>query len=250
MTPFASASTRRSFVAVAVLAAACSGANLVRAQSTKPAPWHPKPAGTAVTAPAPAASYDTLRTPDEPPVRTMPLPPGVTPTIDAMYQPSVADSILPFVPYYAELRTTEQLTGYLGALRQGSAERLYPVLLADQTVHAEFDAGPAPSHVAIFILVPWFGKILPLPSTEATLALKVDGGPEQKFKLLFAPGPNLYTTGQRPLPVSNPGLTIVPVSAGRHKIEVKIKDLNAQYAFLMMGQPVMSPLPILRGNDR
>ena len=247
MNPSASRPPRRIALIVVLAAAAFALAPAVRAQGTKPAPWQPKPGGV-VTA-APEAAYDTLRH-ELPTERRMPLPPGVTPTFDLMYQPSVADSILPLVPYYVVVRTVEQLTGYQGALRQGAPERLFPVVMADQTLHAEVDAGPTPSHVAVMTIVPWFGRILPLPSTEATLVVKVDGGPEQKFKLLFSPGPNLYITGQKPLPLSNPGLTIVPLPAGRHKIEVRIKDLAAQYAFLSLGQPVMTPLPVIRGSQR
>jgi hypothetical protein len=198
--------------------------------------------------PAPPEAYDTLRT--APIDRSMPAPPGVTRTLDLFYQPSVPDSILPLVPVYREVHPEESLTTYIGALRQDSPARPYPVVLNNQTVHVSVDGKEGQSHLAVVLMVPWFGKIGALPMTELTLSAKVDGGPEQKWKLMFTPGPVFYIPGQRPLPVSNPTLVTLPLAPGRHRVELKIKDLEAAYAFLLLGQPRLTPLAVERVHSR
>ena len=175
-----------------------------------------------------------------------PFPPGVTRSLDLLYQPSVADSILPLVPLYRELSTDEVLSAYEGALRQDLPVRAYPVILDKQTVHAKVDGREGQSHLAIMLMVPWFGDIYPLPSTQATLVVKLDDGEETKWKLQFAPGPNLYIPTQRPLPVSNPTMIVVPLPPGPHRLRLQLKDLPAQYAFLMIGQPVLTPPAVVR----
>lgn len=200
------------------------------------------------SAPAPPESFDTLRT--APADRPMPAPPGVTRTLDLSYQPSVPDSILPLVPLYREVRTDESLTTLVGALRQDLPVRPYPIMLNNQTVHASVDGLEGQSHLAVVLMAPWFGKIGALPLTELTLIAKVDGGPEQKWKLMLTPGPVLYIPSQRPLPVSNPTLVTLPLAPGRHRVVLKIKDLEAAYAFLLLGQPRLTPLAIGRAYER
>ena len=204
---------------------------------TKPAPWKPgssAPAVSTETVPA-----ETLYTAP----RDVPMPflPGVTRSLDLLYEPSVADSILPLVPLYREVMTDEVLSAYEGALRQDLPTRAYPVLIKNQTVHAKVDGLNGQSHLAIMLMVPWFGDILPLPATEATLVVKLDDAEETKWKLQFAPGPNLYIPTQRPLPVSNPTMLVLPLPAGPHKVKIQLKDLRAQYALLLLGQPVLTP---------
>jgi len=204
---------------------------------TKPAPWKPgtsAPVTTSETGPA-----ETLYTaPRDVP---MPFAPGVTRSLDLLYEPSVPDSIWPLVPLYREVATDEVLSAYEGALRQDLPTRSYPVILGNQTVHASVDGRAGQSHLAIMLMVPWFGDILPLPSTQATLVVKLDDAEETKWKLQFAPGPNLYIPTQRPLPVSNPTMLVLPLTAGPHKVKIQLKDLKAQYAFLMLGEPVLTP---------
>jgi len=145
------------------------------------------------------------------------------------------------VPLYREVMTDEVLSAYEGALRQDLPTRSYPVLLNNQTVHAKVDGQSGQSHLAIMLMVPWFGDILPLPATEATLVVKLDDAEEIKWKLQFAPGPNLYIPTQRPLPVSRPTMVVLPLAAGPHKVKIQLKDLRAQYALLLLGQPVLTP---------
>ena len=212
-----------------------------RAQDSKPPkPWTP---GQHVeVAPAPAAGYDTLRA--VPADHPMPTPAGVTRSLDLMYQPSVPDSIVPLVPVYRELHTDEALSAYVGALRQDLPVRPYPVLMDNQTVHATADGLEGQTHVAIMLMVPWFGKIMPWPYSKARLVYKVDDGKEQTTELMFTPGPNFYIPSQQPLPVSNPTLVTLPLAPGRHRITIKLKDLDAAYAFLLLGQPQLTPAAI------
>jgi len=212
-----------------------------RAQDTRPPkPWTP---GQHVEAlPAPAAGYDSLRT--VPADHPMPTPAGVTRSLDLMYQPSVPDSIVPLVPVYRELHTEEVLSAYVGALRQDLPVRPYPVLLENQSVHAAVDGLEGQSHLAIMLMVPWIGKMMPWPYSKAKLVYKVDDGKEVTTELMFTPGPNFYVPSQRPLPVSNPTLVTLPLAPGRHRITLKLKDLDANYAFLLLGQPQMTPAAI------
>ena len=175
-----------------------------------------------------------------------PFPPGVTRSLHLLYQPSVADSILPLVPLYRDVPTDEVLSAYEGALRQDLPVRAYPVVVNNQTVHAKVDGREGQSHLAIMLMVPWFGDIYPLPSTQATLVVKLDDGEETKWKLQFVPGPNLYIPTQRPLPVSHPTMIALPLPAGPHKVKIQLKDLKAAYAFLMLGEPVLTPPAIAR----
>ena len=41
--------------------------------------------------------------------------------------------------------------------------------------------------------------------------------------------------------MSNPTLVTLPLAPGRHRITLKLKDLDASYAFLLLGQPQLSP---------
>jgi hypothetical protein len=220
-----------------VLAAAFLLAAVSAFAQTKPAPW--KPGTSAPMTSSAAGPAETLYTaPRDVP---MPFPPGVTRSLDLLYQPSMPDSIWPLVPLYREVPTDEVLSAYEGALRQDLPPRSYPVLIKNQVVHAHVDGREGQSHLAIMLMVPWFGDILPLPATEATLVVKLDDAEETKWKLQFAPGPNLYIPTQRPLPVSNPTMLVLPLTAGPHKVKIQLKDLKAQYAFLMLGEPVLTP---------
>lgn len=239
---------------LAVLAAAAllaTAAVSARAQGAKVKPWTPPAPGQASTtpqsAPAPAAAYDTLRTaPLEGP---LPTPPGVTRSFDLLYQPSVPDSLWPFVPRYREVATDEVLTTYVGALRQGLPVRPYPVILDKETVHATVDGLEGQSHLAIMLMVPWIGSIMAQVETRATLAVKMDDGPEQKWKLQLTPGPILYVEpASRPVPVSNPTLLMLPLPPGKHRVKLQLKDLDAPYAYLLLGQPILSPPALARSR--
>ncbi|MEP7027640.1 MAG: hypothetical protein ABI960_03505 [Candidatus Eisenbacteria bacterium] len=233
--------------AVLALAAACAVALAMPARAEGPKPWTPKsPGSQGVSAPAPAAAYDTLRTP--PSDRPLPTPAGVTRSLDLRYEPSVPDSLLPLVPLYREIKTDETLSVYLGALRQDLPVRPYPVVEDGQTVHATVDGLDGQSHLAIVLMVPWFGDILPKPYALGSLVVKVDDAPELKSKLMFTPGPVIYVPGQRPLPVSNPTLVTIPLAPGRHRVQVKLKGLEAAYAFLLLGQPRLTPPAIERAR--
>ena len=212
-----------------------------RAQDTRPPrPWTPGQHVEAAT--APTAGYDTLRT--LPADHPMPTPAGVTRSLDLMYQPSVPDSIVPLVPVYRELHTDEVLSAYVGALRQDLPVRPYPVLVDNQTVHVTVDGLDGQTHVAIMLMVPWFGKIMPWPYSKTKLMYRVDDGKEVTTELMFTPGPNFYIPSQRPLPVSNPTLVTLPLAPGRHRVTLRLKDLDAAYAFLLLGQPQLTPAAI------
>jgi hypothetical protein len=230
-------------------AAALLLAAAVRAPAADPAPkpWKPGAAPASI-APGdmPAETLKTVPVLETDAPKTMPFPPGVTRSLDLMYQPSVPDSILPLVPLYRQVVTDEVLSAYIGALRQDLPVREYPVIMGNQTVHVSVDGREGQGHLAIMLMVPWFGDIYPLPATEATLVAKVDDGSELKWKLQFAPGPNLYIPSQRPLPVSNPTMLTLPLPAGPHRVRLQLKDLKAQYAFLLLGQPVLTPPAIAR----
>jgi hypothetical protein len=222
----------RWFAAAALLLAAPAFAQ------GKPAPWKPGTSPAPITSPAAGPAESLYVAPRDMP---MPFPPGVTRSLDLLYQPAVPDSILPLMPVYREVATDEILSTYEGSLRQDMPVRSYPVLIKNQVVHAQVDGREGQSHLAIMLMVPWFGDVLPLPATEATLVVKLDDGEETKWKLQFAPGPNLYIPTQRPLPVSNPTMIALPLPAGPHKVKIQLKDLKAQYAFLLLGQPVLTP---------
>jgi hypothetical protein len=211
-----------------------------RAQEMKPKPWTP---GQHVeVAPAPPAAADTLRT--APADHPMPTPAGVTRSLDLLYQPSVPDSIVPLVPLYREVHTDELLSAYVGSLRQDLPVRPYPVVLGDQAVHATVDGLEGQSHLAIMLMVPWIGKILPWPYGKTKLVYKLDDAKEVTTEVMFTPGGNFYIPSQRPLPVSNPTLVTLPLAPGRHRITLKLKDLDPPYAFLLLGQPQLSPQAI------
>jgi hypothetical protein len=65
-------------------------------------------------------------------------------------------------------------SGDPGALRQDLPTRPYPVMINNQTVHVSVNGLEGQSHLAIIVMVPWFGEILPLPATQATLGVKLD----------------------------------------------------------------------------
>ena len=219
----------RWFAAAALLLAAPAFAQ------GKPAPWKPGTSPAPITSPAAGPAESLYVAPP------MPFAPGVTRSLDLLYEPAVPDSILPLVLQYREVATDEVLSAYEGALRLDLPTRAYPVLIKNQTVHAQVDGREGQSHLAIMLMVPWFGDILPLPATEATLVVKFDDAAETKWKLQFAPGPNLYIPTQRPLPVSNPTMIALPLPPGPHKVKLQLKDLKAQYAFVLLGQPVLTP---------
>jgi hypothetical protein len=104
---------------------------LRRPSSCRPPPLLPRPSprhGSPGTS-APAVSTETVpaetlyTAPRDVP---MPFSPGVTRSLDLLYEPSVADSILPLVPLYREVMTDEVLSAYEGALRQDLPTRAYP----------------------------------------------------------------------------------------------------------------------------
>jgi hypothetical protein len=87
------------------------------------------------------------------------------------------------------------------------------------------------------------------PETRATLDVKIDDGPEQKWKLQLTPGPVLYVEpASRPVPVSNPTLLMLPLAPGKHRVKLQLKDLDAAYAYLLLGQPILSPPAIARSR--
>jgi len=212
----------------------------------KPRAWAPgnkPPASPGDSARAAAAAAAAAALPTE---HELPTPDGTTRTLDLMYQPSVPDSILPLVPVYRVVPIDGGGTVYLGALRQDLPVRPYSVFLRGTTFRAPVDGETGQTHVAIMVMVPWFGDIMPLPRTQITLGVRVDEGPEQEWKLECTPGPNLYIPAQRPLPVSNPGLVLVPLPAGPHRLSVKVKKLDAAYALILLGQPRLTPLAVER----
>src|SRR5512140_1060653 len=240
----------RPSAALACLLFLAGAASLVSAQGdVKPKPWTPG-------APKPPSAEDSLRAEQAaaaaaaalaaPKERVLPTEPGMTRSLDLLYEPGVPDSILPLVPVYREVPFDEAGTVYLGSLRQDLPPRPYPVVLKGTTLHARVDGATGQTHAAIMVMVPWFGDILPLPRTKITLGVKVDDGAEQDWNLECTPGPNLYIPTQRPLPVSNPGLVVVPLAPGPHRLAVKVKQLDATYCLIVMGQPRLTPLAIER----
>lgn len=242
--------TARSLAALAALLLVAGAASLVSAQGdVKPRPWTPG-------APKPPSTEDSLRAANaaaaaaaaqaEPAERTLPTEAGTTRTLDMMYEPGVPDSILPLVPVYREVPFSGAGTVYVGSLRQDLPTHPYPVALKGAVLKAQVDGETGQTHVAIVIMVPWFGDILPLPRTKVTLGVKVDDGAEQEWKIECTPGPNLYIPTQRPLPVSNPGLVLVPLPPGPHQLAVRIKQLDATYLLVEIAQPRLTPLAVER----
>jgi len=216
----------------------------------KPKAWAPGSAprlSPADSAQAAAAAAQASQAPPPAPVaHELPTAEGTVRTIDLMYQPSVPDSILPLVPVYQQVPIQGGGSVYMGALRQDLPVRPYSVFLRGATLRAAVDGSAGQTHAAIMVLIPWFGEILPLPRAYITLTVKVDDGAEQDWKLECTPGPNLYIPTQRPLPVSNPGLVLVPLPPGPHHLTVRIKQLDAAYALILLGQPRLTPLAIQR----
>ncbi len=238
--------TMASLLAVSVLCAVPAA----RAQGTKPAPWRPKdvPAasGAAGAADSAGGSEAGAAPPGERPVA---LPPDMRRLDNLVYQPNVPDTLLPFVPTWLDVPTVEKLSGYVGTLRQGSPERFFPIVLPDQTVHAEVDGGAHGSQIAVVLFIPWLGDFVLLPYTTAEVSLRMDDLPEQKQKLSFSPGPILFSQElPRPVPVSAPGSVTVPIPPGRHRLAVKLRDTRAVYVFLLLGQTQLAPLPVTRDS--
>jgi hypothetical protein len=239
--------TTRFFAAPTLALLLAGAASLAAAQGdVKPRAWAPgnkPPVSASDSARAEAAAAAAARLPTD---HELPTPAGTTRTLDLMYQPSVPDSILPLVPVYRVVPIDGGGTVYMGALRQDLPVRPYTVFLRGSTFHAPADGETGQTHVAIMVMVPWFGDIMPLPRTQITLGVQVDDGAEQEWKLECTPGPNLYIPAQRPLPVSNPGLVLVPLPAGPHRLSVRVKKLDAAYALILIGQPRLTPLGIER----
>jgi len=224
-------------------------ASLVSAQGdVKPRPWTPESARAAAAADSARAANAPAPPPPpaEPRERELPTEPGTTRTLDMLYQPGVPDSILPLTPVYRAVPMDGPGTVYMGALRQDLEPRPYPVMLKGATLRAQVDGETGQTHAAIIILVPWFGDITPLPRTRVTLGVRLDDGAEQDWKIECTPGPNLYIPAQRPLPVSNPGLVIVPLPPWPHRLSVKLKQIDASYALMLVGQPRLTPLGVQR----
>jgi hypothetical protein len=206
-----------------------------RAQGSKPAPWQPK-AGTSAPATSAAAG------------RTVDAPEGVVRPIAPLYQPSVADSVLPFHPVYRELVPDQQLTLHHGALRQGSPERRYYGLGAGQAASVAVDGGNGGSHLAIVVMLPWIDRVAPSVACPADLEFRVDGGDAHSSTLWFTPGPVLTGAGRAPLAVSTPGLVTVPLAPGRHTVEFRFKNTPATYVLFQVGAPEVMPLPVMPGG--
>jgi hypothetical protein len=233
--------------ALAFALALCASTALAQGD-VKPKPWtpgsapKPSPADSARAAQAAAAAAIP-----PPPlvVHELPTADGATRPLDLVYTPSVPDSILPFVPVYQQVPIDAGSgSAYMGALRQQLPVRPYSVFLRGSTVQAHVDGGTGQTHVAIMVMLPWFGDILPLPRAYITLGVKLDDGAEQEWKLECTPGPNLYMPSMAPLPVSNPGLVIVPLPPGPHRLFAKIKRMDSAYALILLGQPRLAPLGV------
>ena len=229
-----------------LLVAALCVSTAVAQGDVKPKPWtpgsapKPSPADSARAAQAAAAAAP----PPAPVAHELPTADGATRTLDLVYQPSVPDSILPLMPAYRQVPIDGGGSVYMGALRQDLPARPYPVFLRGSTMRASVDGATGQTHVAIMVVLPWFGDILPLPRAFITLGVKVDEGAEQEWKLECTPGPYLYIPTQAPLPVSNPGLVLVPLPPGPHRLSVKVKQLDSAYALIQLGQPRLTPLAV------
>lgn len=241
----------RSWAVLAGLVGLAGAASLVAAQGdVKPRAWTPAQARAQAAADsARAANAPAPPPPPAPPVeRVLVPPPGTTRTLDLMYEPSVPDSILPLVPVYRVVPTDGSGTVYMGALRQDLPPRPYPVAMKGTTLRAQVDGDTGQTHAAIMVLLPWFGDITPLPHARITLGVQIDDGAEREWKLECTPGPYLYIPSQRPLPVSNPGLVTVPLPPGPHRLTVKVKQNDANYALILLAQPRLTPLAVDRGK--
>ncbi len=239
----------RTLAALAGLLCLAGAASLVAAQGdTRPKAWTPASARERAAADsARAANAPAPPPPPAEPTEHVVLPgPGMTRTIDLQYQPSVPDSILPLAPVYRVVPMDGAGTVYVGALRQDIEPRPYPVVLKGMTLSAQVDGDTGQTHAAVMVMLPWFGDILPLAHARITLGVKIDDGAEQEWKLECTPGPNFYIPSQRPLPVSNPGLLIVPLPAGPHRLAVRVKQNDASYALMLLAQPRLTPLGVER----
>jgi hypothetical protein len=215
-------------------------AAFAQAQGSKPAPWQPK-ASTA--APTPAASAKAGGP------RTVEAPEGVVRPIAPVYQPSVADSMLPFQTLYREVAPEQKsLTLTMGALRQGQAERRYYGIGTGQGATVSVDGGNGGSHLAIVVLLPWVERVAPSVACPADLEVRVDGGKSETTTLWFVPGPVLTAAGRAPLAVSTPGLFTVPLAAGKHTVEFRFKNTPSTYFLFQLGMPELMPLPVMPGG--
>ncbi len=215
-------------IATALILAAASA----HAQGAKPAPWTPK------AEPAPSA----------PSGKTVDAPEGVVRPIAPLYQPSVADSVLPFHPVYKELVPHQELTLHPGALRQGAPERRYYGLAVGQPASVDVDGGNGGSHLAIVVLLPWIERVTPAVACPADIEVRVDGKESGTSTLWFVPGPVLTAQGRSPLAVSTPGLVTVPLAPGRHTVEFRFKNTPASYVMFQLGAPQVMPLPVMPGG--
>ncbi|MGH7724767.1 MAG: hypothetical protein ACREOU_05000 [Candidatus Eiseniibacteriota bacterium] len=218
------------------------------AQGLKPEPWKPKAPG-ATSADSTAAASATVQGSAGRGEHPVELPKDVRRAEDLVYQPNVPDSLLPFVPAWVDIQMEEKLSGYQGTLRQGSPERFYPIVLPDQSVHAEVNGGPHGTQLALVLFLPWLGEFVRDPYTTVEVVHRTGDGPEQKAKLPFSPGPVMFSQSfPRPLPVSAPALLTISVPPGRHRVAIKLRDFKAPYVFLLLGQPRPAPLPLVRDS--
>jgi hypothetical protein len=210
---------------------ACATIAAAQTSGSKPAPWQPKPSSSETKSPGP---------------RTFEAPEGVVRPIAPLYQPSVADSVLPYQILYRELAPeTPGLTAAVGALRQGLPARTYHALAPKQPASVAVDGGNGGSHLAIVVLVPWIDRVTATISCPVDLDVRMDGGKEQTHTLWFVPGPMLTTTGRAPLAVSVPGLFTVPLPPGRHQVEFRFRNTPASYVLFQLGVPEVMPLPVM-----
>lgn len=202
------------------------------AQGAKPEPWKPKPPSSTIH----PASDSTTGSAHQ---VTAPKVPADVQRLDSLvYDPSAADTVLPYTNRWVDIPASEKLTGYVGTLRQGTRERFFPIVMPEQSVHVEVNGGKKGARSGVALFLPWLGPFVRLPHTTARLLVKLDDGPEREQKLLFTPGPVMFSDEfPRPLPVSAPGLFLVDVPSGRHRLTLRVLDLQAPYMFLQVGQP-------------
>lgn len=240
----------RSAVRIAGLVATCAlvllTATLGRAAQA-PKPWRPGASAPAVSRPdsagpsVPGQPGAHAPVPAPPPVEP---PPGTIRLLDLSFNPNVPDTVLPLAPVYVELKTVEILTRLQGTLHQGSPQRDYPIVVPRQSVHVDVDGQQGQSQLAIVLVLPWFGDVLPLSHCEAKVGIALDGEAERVATLMFTPGPVLFDSDGRPLPVSNPGLLAMPLPAGKHRVTLSLRETPTPYVLLLLGQPRLSPLPL------
>jgi hypothetical protein len=175
-------------------------------------------------------------------------PEGVVRPIAPLYEPSVADTILPFHAQYREIVPEQKLTVRLGALRQGRPDRRYSGIQPGAAVRVPVDGGTGGSHLAIVTLLPWIDRVAPSVACPVDLLVRVNGEDEQRTTLWFTPGPVLFSARGEMLPVSTPGLVTIPLPPGRGFVEFKYAKTPASYLLFQLGVPELMPLPVMPGG--